>query len=417
MSRDVPTATPLKDKRILLITIVLTLGNLAICIHRSSRIYLYQQSQCLQHYLAADPQKVSAEAEVEEEACKIKEVQSPLSIIEGVDAFLSLLPVIAAILPPDQLSLYVLASVTGSAVGALLLSHHVYILNLLGILCAILAIVFAVLLPESLGRETFSDKSTDTSTTDIALSDRPGSRRSSSALLDKPQGLESIPRILLTSWKSSLYSVLTLFRVADPTFTVILLFFVQGIAGRVEVIGAQYISLTLNWTLATVNSLLTIKALVSALVLLALPTIRKVYLEPRMEPQQIDLFIIKASLIPNAIGMIGLGFSLPTTLFITFLMVYTSGVGLYASLTTFGKMTLPAGEAPSDFFVKSGLVQVMAGLVSSPTWSFIFSLCLKNDWLPLGLSFWISAGLFVVAIALTRRLSTWSKYVALPQGS
>ena len=78
--------------RVATIAITLTLGNLAICIHRSSRVYMYQQSQCLLYYLGHDPSKVNEAWEVEESMCKIKEVQSPLSMIEGLDTFLQLLP-------------------------------------------------------------------------------------------------------------------------------------------------------------------------------------------------------------------------------------------------------------------------------------------------------------------------------------
>ena len=79
------------DLRVVLVAITLTLGNLAICIHRSSRVWLFQQSQCLQHFLAVDPSRI-ADSQVPEAECKIKEVQSPLSMIEGADMFLQMLP-------------------------------------------------------------------------------------------------------------------------------------------------------------------------------------------------------------------------------------------------------------------------------------------------------------------------------------
>ena len=80
------------DLRVVLIGAILTLGNLAICLHRSSRVYLFQQSLCLQYYLVAQPNHVSADWEVEESLCKIREIQSSLSMIEGLDTFLQLLP-------------------------------------------------------------------------------------------------------------------------------------------------------------------------------------------------------------------------------------------------------------------------------------------------------------------------------------
>ena len=80
------------DWRISLLTTVLVLANLAICIHRSSRIYLFQEAQCLTYYRAIDPSKIDSGLGVDEALCKVDDVQSPLSIIDGIDSFLQLLP-------------------------------------------------------------------------------------------------------------------------------------------------------------------------------------------------------------------------------------------------------------------------------------------------------------------------------------
>ena len=80
------------DYRIILMTAALTLGNLAICIHRSSRVYLYQQTICLGYYMTNDLTKVNGDSTIDENLCKIEDVQSPLSIVEGVDSFLILSP-------------------------------------------------------------------------------------------------------------------------------------------------------------------------------------------------------------------------------------------------------------------------------------------------------------------------------------
>ena len=85
--------TLLYDSRIILITAFLTVGNLATCLHRSSRVYLYQQSQCLNHYRVTDPSVIESDGvSVEEMKCKGGEIQSSLSLVEGGDAFLTLLP-------------------------------------------------------------------------------------------------------------------------------------------------------------------------------------------------------------------------------------------------------------------------------------------------------------------------------------
>ncbi|KAL8649435.1 MAG: hypothetical protein Q9226_005580 [Calogaya cf. arnoldii] len=271
-----------QDPRVLIITAVLVISNLAVSIHRSSRVYLFQQSLCLQHYLATDPQKVGLDWLVEESLCKVKQVQSSLSIIEGVDAFLQLLP----------------------------------------------------------------------------------GRSSSSLFLKTDQGL--LPLLGLRR--------------------------------------CLLINVALSGCGILLSALFSGNALLSAIILFALPIVRKVYLEPKLKDQQIDLLVVKASLLLNAVGMAGFGIPMSSPLFILALMVYTSGNGLYDSLTTFGLTSLTAEQGPADFLVRCGLVQTLAGLVAAPFWSTLFSLCLKSDILSTGLPYWISAGLFGGTLVLARSL-------------
>ena len=106
----------------------------------------------------------------------------------------------------------------------------------------------------------------------------------------------SFIRILLQSWQASNRSVLTLFSVPNPTFTVLIVFLINRLAVRIEVLLPQYTSLVLHWPLATVNRALALKALVSSLMLFALPTLRKWFFEPRMSTLQVDLLITQVSL-------------------------------------------------------------------------------------------------------------------------
>ena len=79
-------------RQILLLGVVLTLANLAAIIHKSSRVFLFQQSQCLAYYMTNDPTKIDSHYRVEEALCKIDDIQSWLSITDGIDSFLSCLP-------------------------------------------------------------------------------------------------------------------------------------------------------------------------------------------------------------------------------------------------------------------------------------------------------------------------------------
>ena len=216
----------------------------------------------------------------------------------------------------------------------------------------------------------------------------------------------SLTSIVLHSWRSSYQSFLTLFGVPDPTFTVLIVFLLNGLAVGINVLLPQYTSLSLQWPLATVNRAMALQALVSALVLFALPTLRRCFLEPRMAAQQIDLFITQSSLIANAIGVIGLGISAPATFFILSFCVYTSGSGLADSLTSYGTSSLPEGQKVDDLYVRTGLISTVAGLIGAPLWSGLFSLVIQSESLPLGLPFWLCAGLYLGGIAGVKALSS-----------
>ena len=178
---------------------------------------------------------------------------------------------------------------------------------------------------------------------------------------------------------------------------------IWGIAVRIEVILPQYISLALGWPFATVNRLQALRSLVSAASLFALPSMRKRYLEPRFVTRggstAVDLFITQASLVANAIGIVGLGFSAGAPFFIFALCVYTSGTGLADSLTSYGTFMLPAGESVAEFYVRTGLVSTVAALIGGPLWSAVLSFVLRSEWMPLGTPFWLCAGVFGLGCA------------------
>ncbi|MCJ1250030.1 hypothetical protein MMC30_007256 [Trapelia coarctata] len=219
----------------------------------------------------------------------------------------------------------------------------------------------------------------------------------------------SLHQVILKSWHAALQSLLTLFRTSNPTFTVVLVILINGFALNIQVLLQQYTSLVLHWSLATVNTALALKALVSSLVLFTLPTVRKAYLEPRMSTARIDLLITQASLVANLVGMIGLGFSGSAWFFVTSLCVFTSGCGLADSLTAYGTFSLPEGESVPDFYLRIGLVQTIAGLFGAPLWSTLFSLVLESRIVPLGFPFWLGAGLFGAGVIGTNALKKWCK--------
>ena len=92
MSTDTPKQKSPVTRQIILFGAILTLANLANIIHKSSRVYLFQQAQCLLYYKLVDPTKIDTHYRIEEKYCKVDEIQSRLSIIDGIDSFLIFLP-------------------------------------------------------------------------------------------------------------------------------------------------------------------------------------------------------------------------------------------------------------------------------------------------------------------------------------
>ena len=94
MFQDAPfqDAPSRRGREILLMSLVLTLANLALSISRASRVYLFEQAQCLLYYQSNDPTQISSQHGVDESLCKLDDVQYPLSIVVGIDSCLALLP-------------------------------------------------------------------------------------------------------------------------------------------------------------------------------------------------------------------------------------------------------------------------------------------------------------------------------------
>lgn len=78
--------------RILFFGLLLASANLALSIAKSSRVYLFEQAQCRSYYLARDPISITSENPIKESLCKLEAVQTPLSLLVGLDSCLASLP-------------------------------------------------------------------------------------------------------------------------------------------------------------------------------------------------------------------------------------------------------------------------------------------------------------------------------------
>ena len=92
MFEDAPSIEASKKWQIIWMNVVLILGYGSLSIAKSSRVYLFEQAQCLLYYQTQKSPEAKAAGNIEEKLCKIDPVQYPLSIVVGVDTLLSLLP-------------------------------------------------------------------------------------------------------------------------------------------------------------------------------------------------------------------------------------------------------------------------------------------------------------------------------------
>lgn len=92
MTSGIPKQRASVTNRIILFGAIITLSNLADIIHKSSRIYLFQQAQCLLYYNNVDPTKIQPDFRIEERFCKVSPIQSRLATFDGIDSFLNCLP-------------------------------------------------------------------------------------------------------------------------------------------------------------------------------------------------------------------------------------------------------------------------------------------------------------------------------------
>ena len=76
----------------ILLCAVLTLSALSVSITRSTRVYLFEQTECLSYYRDVGSVQDHGQNAINEDLCKLEAVQYPLSIIVGVDACLAILP-------------------------------------------------------------------------------------------------------------------------------------------------------------------------------------------------------------------------------------------------------------------------------------------------------------------------------------
>ena len=316
----------------------------------------------------------------------------------------------------------------GAAFASSLLSSHVYVVNIVSMICFLGTMSVISLIPHTLGRASqvpgggeplldssehqgfLSADSDEQEPVGESIDNPPdhtieGGKNKVSAIYHTSHAPEvsvdccqlSIPMIFVRSCQSSWRSMLTIFSIPNPTLTVIALLLASNFAQSIQVLLPQYSSLQLQWPLATSNAALAVKSLSSAVVSIVLPTLRTLFLESHMTTVQVDLLITRASIAVSFLGMLGLGASTIPVTFILSLCLYTLGQGLVDSLTAYGTITLGPDQKLGEFYVRTCLVQTLAAITAAPIWSTTFAVVLKDKGLPLGMPFYFCAACFALS--------------------
>jgi hypothetical protein len=79
-------------REVLVPSVLVTLGAFASSCLSSTYVYLIEQAVCRKHFLNFDPARLSSHGLVDEESCKIPNIQAQIASINGIYMFLSFLP-------------------------------------------------------------------------------------------------------------------------------------------------------------------------------------------------------------------------------------------------------------------------------------------------------------------------------------
>lgn len=130
---------------------------------------------------------------------------------------------------------------------------------------------------------------------------------------------------------------------------------------------------------------------VSGIILVSLPNVSHNLLKPRLgSSSAIDIWICKASVLANAVGVVLIGFA-PTRMWFIFSMtVWTMGSGLGASLRSYITGMMDSKEKIEEIYLGIGMMETLASIVATAGWSGVFAEVL-------GLNYWVMRLPFIMS--------------------
>lgn len=189
-----------------------------------------------------------------------------------------------------------------------------------------------------------------------------------------------------------------------PIMILLLTFLASPFGSQSVGLSIRYISNRFSWKLRETMLLLSLRALVNILVLLAFIPLLSTFLIKKMgfSSKGKDLLLARFSIIVLAIGSFVIAASPTIGLTIFGMIIWTVGTG-YESLTRSLITTLVDKEHIGRLYSIITVVETVGALIAGPTLNWLYSVGLKKGGGWIGLPFY-----FLTLVCLVASLGTWS---------
>ncbi|KAH9220143.1 hypothetical protein DL95DRAFT_456676 [Leptodontidium sp. 2 PMI_412] len=175
--------------------------------------------------------------------------------------------------------------------------------------------------------------------------------------------------------------------------TTMFTFFMLTIGYGIRVVFIQWPSVTYGWILAEVHVIISYETVISAIILLTLPTISHKILKPRLgsSVSEVDLFVAKFSAVAHVVGILCVGFAPGKVSYIMALTVWKLGHGLIDALRSYVTGLLERKEDVEQLYLGIGMMETLGGMIATAVWSGLFATVLGKGYLVSRLPFMVSS--------------------------
>ncbi|KAL4882183.1 major facilitator superfamily domain-containing protein [Aspergillus karnatakaensis] len=170
-------------------------------------------------------------------------------------------------------------------------------------------------------------------------------------------------------------------------------FFVGNVGSQALLLMIQYVSKRFGWSMAEAGILISLKGIITLVLLLVILPLTSTYLSRRMSPPSRDLLITRFSAVLLVLGCMTMALAPTAGFFIVGLSILALGSGFIATLRGVAS-ALVSEEHVGLLNTSIALVQGAGGVVAGPALAGAFNLGMKKGGVWIGLPYFVAAGLF-----------------------